>query len=336
MVNLLKLFIKSQQKCFREGQLIDGFTLIELLVAMILAFLVLTPLFGFMFNIVDTDRKEQAKGTSEQEIQSALNYIAQDLEQAVYIYDADGLDRTSTTDPSTSGIKNQIPPGSGAITGCQSAASLTCLPVLVFWKREPRPGIFSVTGFTTKNDAFVYSLVAYYLVTGNSTGETWSNAARIARFQIRDGTKNPNTPTNADGTPNYIETPHDGFKLFDLTLTGTSLKEKLNRWKKASSNYTEEAKTLVDFIDQSTLTPDCSSTSTNRTLCCPTNMVLSSTNSQPGFYACVNSTTNVAQVYIRGNALSRLGNTNTYSNNLPGYFPTAHLQVKGRGLLGFD
>jgi len=38
-----------------------------------------------MLNIMDSERKEQAKTTSEQELQSALDYIAGDLEQAVYI-----------------------------------------------------------------------------------------------------------------------------------------------------------------------------------------------------------------------------------------------------------
>ena len=34
---------------------------------------------------------------------------------------------------------------------------------------------------------FVYSLVAYYLIKDNNA--TWSNGARIARWQIRDGVK---------------------------------------------------------------------------------------------------------------------------------------------------
>jgi hypothetical protein len=46
-----------------------------LLVGLILAFLVITPLLGFMISIMTQDRQEQAKAASEQEIQSALNYI---------------------------------------------------------------------------------------------------------------------------------------------------------------------------------------------------------------------------------------------------------------------
>jgi len=83
---------KSHKELNQSG----GFTLTELLVAMLLVALVLTPLLTFMLNIMDSERKEQAKTTSEQELQSALDYIAGDLEQAVYIYDDDGLIRNNS------------------------------------------------------------------------------------------------------------------------------------------------------------------------------------------------------------------------------------------------
>lgn len=298
-----------------------GFTLIELLVGMILSSLVITPLFSFVINIMDTDRKEQAKSTSEQEIQSAIDYIAQDLGQAVYIYDADGLNNNSTDTPP--GIKNQIPPRV-EITGCGST-TLTCIPVLVFWKRELRQGVLP-----RGDDTFVYSLVAYYLIKGNNANETWSDTARIGRFQIRDGVRNPTTPTLTNGTPNYItdEAPSRGFQLFDLTLSGTTLKDKMNRWQKnTSENYTDTAFTLVDFIDQN---PNIIKVN------CPINTQQVPSTLVGGFYACVDSSTTSAQVYIRGNALARLGNNNTYNPNQPSYFPTASTQIKGRGLLGLN
>jgi type II secretory pathway pseudopilin PulG len=303
---------------------ISGFTLTELLVGMAMASLVITPLFSFALNIMESDRKEQAKATTEQEIQSALDYIAQDLEQAIYIYDADGLNNSSAD--SSSGIKDQIPPVSAA-SGCGSSTP-TCVPVLVFWKREHRPGVLPVSGSSLKDDAFVYSLVAYYLIKSNSS--TWSSAARIGRFEIKDGVRNPTSPTNSDGTPNFItnEPTSTGFQLFDLSVTGSSLKEKMNRWKKASGNYTTNVLTLIDYVDHSILTPQA----------CPTGMQrVPSTETLPGgFYTCVDSATTSAQVYIRGNALARLGNNSTFSTNQAAYFPSATIQVKGRGFLGVE
>jgi len=61
MINPLRFLFNNKLKASNLTQAPGGFTLIELLVAMILAALVITPLLGFMLNIMDTDRKEQAK-----------------------------------------------------------------------------------------------------------------------------------------------------------------------------------------------------------------------------------------------------------------------------------
>ena len=138
---MLKLLTKLLKKAPKQAN--SGFTLIELLVAMIIATLVITPLLGFMVNILNSDRIEQAKATSEAEIQAAIDYIAQDLEQAVYIYNATALNAISTADPNTSGIKDQIPPVATGVDGCGTATP-TCAPVLVFWKRETETNILPV------------------------------------------------------------------------------------------------------------------------------------------------------------------------------------------------
>ena len=302
----------------------SGFTLIELLVGMIIATLVITPLLTFLLNIMNTDRKEQAKATSEQEIQSAIDYIAQDLEQAVYIYDADALNNNSTTNTATSGIKDQIPPIASA-PGCESSTS-TCVPVLVFWKRELSQGIVPVSGSTTnKNDTFVYSLVAYYLIKGNNANEHWSDAARIGRFQIRDGVRNPANLSNIVGG-NYIEAPSNGFQPFNLSLTGVTLKDKMNRWQKTNQDYTEKILTLVDFIDKSP---------TGIAASCPTNTQQVPATLVGGFYACVDSSRTSAEIYIRGTALARI-NQSASCDSQPTYCPSASIQIKGRGLLGAD
>ncbi|MUL36950.1 hypothetical protein BWI75_11490 [Gloeocapsopsis sp. AAB1 = 1H9] len=294
-----------------------GFTLIELLVGIVLAGLVITPLMTFMLNILATQRQEEAKANTEQEIQSTINYITQDLRQAIYIYDADGLNNTSTD--ISPGIRNQIPPLTPA-PGCDTDAN--CTPVLVFWKREFKPEVFSQC--TSKsinclanprlNDTFVYSLVAYYLVENQADG-TNSTTARIARFQINDGVKDPRNSNS------YIEPPDDGFQFFNLRVPGATLKDKMNRWQKANQNYTNSVATLVDFIDTST------STKQN----CPDN-----TQQVPavasGFYACVDSINTTAQVHLRGNAIARIRNEAT-CDRTSGYCPSVSVQVQGRGLL---
>lgn len=321
MLNLLTKLLKKAPK-----QANSGFTLIELLVAMIIATLVITPLLGFMVNILNSDRIEQAKATSEGEIQAAIDYIAQDLEQAIYIYNVDGLEKASTADPP--GISNQIPPVvTPNSTICGDAAK--CIPVLVFWKREPVKDILPVSGSSDKDDTFVYSLVAYYLIKGNTESGNWSDTARIGRFQIKDGVIDPKDPTNpgTPPTPKYVTTnpPSEGYQGFDLTLPGSTLGDKMNRWTKTDVDYNNTVSTLIDYVDKGTTAPiqNCP-TNTQRV---PSNVTIT------GFYACVDSASTLAQVYIRGNALARTSNTNSYSVGNSAYFPTASVQVKGRGFL---
>jgi len=334
MIDTIRLLMSRQLKCSKLTQKTGGFTLFELLIAMVLAFLVVTPLLTFMVNITDNDRTEQAKATSEQEIQSAIDYISHDLQEAVYIYDAAGINL----------INNQLPIATGGV------------PVLVFWKRNfyrsavkvitpsnPSPTCPSATP-NSCNDAFVYSLVAYYLIKDNNS--TWSNTARIGRFEIHDGVKDPN---DATGT-SYLPDPYSqdkGFKLFDLTLSGT-LQNKMNAWTKDPSvSYTASILPLVDYIDQTpstaTLPPpppvNCTSTTSpdSQLVSAPSSPTTTPPNGIYSFYACVDSSRTLAQVYIRGNALARIKTLPTvpiYDPSKASYFPTAIIQIKGRGLLG--
>ncbi|WP_335084910.1 hormogonium polysaccharide secretion pseudopilin HpsC [Nostoc sp.] len=331
---LLRFLLSIQLKHSKFVQQVNGFTLIELLIGLLLAFLVITPLLGFMINILSTDQKEQAKANSEQEIQSAIDYIGRDLQQAVYIYDGTALTTNSNTTAASSGIQNQIPPVKKAGFCDSSSTTVTCKPVLVFWKRKFISSVITPSSTTTsKDDTFVYSLVAYYLIKdiSTSTSTTWSKAARIARFEISDGvlatSGSPNCNTTDYPNDSYIDTSHcpdPGFQRFNLNLPGAvGINQQMNSWKTASSVYTQTPFVLVDFIDQTSI-------ATNPT--CPTGTL--SSGSFMGFYACVDVANTTAQVFLRGNALARLQNNNfDYSSNNQTYFPTASVRVQGRGYL---
>ena len=322
----LKLLI-HHQKTKKSGltkKKSAGFTLIELLVAMILASLILTPLLGFMINIMQTERREQAKSNTEQEINSALDFIARDLEQAVYIYDADGIDA----------IRNELPKIS-------SNDKRKYFPVLVFWKRqyiENAIGI-GVNSNTCErqpdrcDDTFSYSLIAYYLIKDDSDS-TWSQAARIGRFQISDGYGDSDNAKDA--------TKDSGFKLFDLTGTG-DLKTKMNKWESGTyTRNTPDILTLVDYIDQTQI-----NNNTNPApAACPTGMqqipkftgrgnsVATGDVRTASFHVCVDSINTAAEIYLRGTALARIENTPPdYSENAKTYFPQARIRVEGRGFV---
>lgn len=367
MTNKLQLIINNyfKTKRYHLAKKNSGFTLIELLVAMILAVLVITPLLGFMINILDTDRKEQAKVSSEQEVQTALDYIAQDLQQAIYIYDARGIAgyTDSVSDITVEGIKDKLP----------YSGDTDKVPVLVFWKRAFEKQAIDVTVDGTsqgQNDAFVYSLIVYYLIKGSSENDTWSNQFRIARFELKGGVRNMDDPFDSDEDINYIsgKEPDDGFTLFDLrnpAITGT-LEDKMNSWKKdetiTDSTYSSNnAAVLVDYIDSSQddsfTGVDCATvfdlsryTSTKQAdkresfkvpafedtyqYSDSSDLEVFNNNS---FYACVDVDTVSAKIFIRGNALARIDQrNNNYAESRQTYFPTASVLVKGRGLIGAD
>jgi len=313
MIDSLKWLLNIQRKRSRLTQVASGFTLVELLVAMMISTIVITTLLTFVTNMIDTERREQAKATTEQEVQAALDYIADDLQEAVYIYDADGINA----------IKSQLP----------NPGAKDRVPVLVFWKRLFLP---KDSQASFDRDYFVYSLVAYYLIKNNNSNDSiWSSATRIGRFEIKNGVRDPNNPNN------YLtgKTPDPGFKLFDLSLPG-NIKDKMNAWTKDKLiNYDlrkNKIETLVDYIDQSNgsgvPTPvDCKITTSLEAQQVPEN------DANPikiySFYACVDSSRNLAQVYLRGNALARINQDATYSNSQSAYFPLVNVQVQSWGTI---
>ncbi|MEH2382301.1 MAG: hormogonium polysaccharide secretion pseudopilin HpsC [Nostoc sp.] len=339
-MNILRWLLSTQLKPSQKQNKNSGFTLIELLVAMILTFLVITPLLGFMISVLTTDGQEQAKANSEQEIKAALDYITRDLQQALYIYDATGiacLSGTADTTTCPAASVNQLPSPTGGV------------PVLVFWKRELLSQAITITG-TQKDDAFVYSLVAYYLIKDTST--TWSNVARIARWEIKDGVTNTAATVTCDGflaTEKYLPCPDKGFKPFDLSQKGITLQAKMNTWT-GGGGYTQVPVVLVDFIDQTTIDQE-TPVVLPSAVTCPTTPTVpptdfkrvpaTATNLRRGFYACVNSVDpsnrSAVEVYLRGNAQARLiQNDETkvrYADTKSSYFPSANIKVQGSSFI---
>jgi hypothetical protein len=294
-----------------------------------MAFLVLTPLFGLMISIMNTDEKEQAKTTSEQELQTAIDFITRDLQQAVYIYDSQGVTNNYNTIAANSGIKDSLPTVAGGV------------PILVFWKQEVVSNVIPTTG--PNDDASVYSLVAYYLI--NSPSTIWSNTARIARWQIKDGVRSPSDTSGVTCNPSYNTSikfvdadncPSPGFKPFDLDM---------NQWQRSGS-FTNDPQVLVDFIDQTprdqtnvpNIIPSCAQDDNQSSV---TITPISST-TMTSFYACVSNyadptnqgqVISTAQIFIRGNALARIQTSNIdyEDNSQQTYFPTVSAIIQARG-----
>jgi hypothetical protein len=278
---------------------------------------------------MNTDEKEQAKTTSEQELQTAIDFITRDLQQAVYIYDFQGVTNNYNTIAANSGIKDSLPTVAGGV------------PILVFWKQEVVSNVIPTTG--PNDDASIYSLVAYYLI--NSPSTIWSNTARIARWQIRDGVRSPSDTSGVTCNSSYNTSirfvdadncPSPGFKPFDLDM---------NQWQRSGS-FTNDPQVLVDFIDQTprdqtnvpNITPSCAQDDNQPGV---TITPISST-TMTSFYACVSNyadptnqgqVISTAQIFIRGNALARIQTSNIdyKDKSQQTYFPTVSAIIQARG-----
>ena len=211
----------------------SGMTMIELLVGTIMAFLIITPILGFAVNILNDDRKEGVKAATEEELQSAVDYIAEDVSQALYIYNQSEVQDIQNN--------NQLPAGN---------------PVLVFWKRKILEDAVPVNVGTepidctplTCDDTYVLSLVAYYLVDGTN-GEIWCEPggnqcpSRVVRYEISDGLRDSNgdplpvAQTDSDQRPDDAYNPD--FTLQEPTVDVTT-----------GSNFPTNPPVLVNYIEE--------------------------------------------------------------------------------------
>ena len=335
MKDLLRLLIKirSNPNLPKLTKTTSGFTMIELLVGTIIAVLITIPLLSFVVDILNRDVWEQAKANSEQDIQGSLDYIKQDLTQALYIYNQAGI---------TQLLNNTPPPIPTDDT-----------PILVFWKRDVVEKATPATTATTYadcntdqsngcNDTFIMSLVAYYLVQENDPNSIWCQPSgtpcptRITRFEVKDGVRDPDnfaqyvcdTGGNCDSdNPSGRRQRDDGFNSnYDLS-DPTSLI--------AGAGNLPTPITLVNYLDQSTVNVpavvNCQTALGSATATLINETTISgAANPTNSFYACVDTNSNLARVYIRGNSLRRIQTDADYSSDKATYFPSGTVQVKGQ------
>ncbi|MEG4045004.1 hormogonium polysaccharide secretion pseudopilin HpsC [Microcoleus sp. Pol17_C1] len=361
MKNLLRLLLKSQHQRNRSelAQTEKGMTLVELLVGAIMAFLIITPMLGFVVDMLNTDRREQVKSNTEQDLQAAVDFIAQDLSQAIYIYDN-----------SANGV-----PGLVAGNFIPSAAATNGTPILVFWKRQQLKNSLPIVpgdtpsscaqntplkGAGACNDTYVLSLVAYYQVRGGPgiwcepSGGTCPT--RIVRYQIQDGLRDPTRSTDPIPANRYfadgdLKNP-DGqkrslaFNIGAPNVAGFDISKPTEKVTNPNVAW-DRADVLVNYIDHGTQpafigdecrtalgNPNTQTGITTSPLSEDTLKVTDRTTNINSFYACVDTQRNLARVTLRGNSLRRLQADADYNPNNPAYFPTASVQVQGLGARG--
>lgn len=320
MKNLFRLLYKTQLKrnAAQPDKINSGMTMLELLVGTIMAFLILTPMLSFVVDMLNTDRREQVKANTEQDVQAAASFIAQDLSQAVRIYNRSEI---------TTLLGNSPPPIS--VSGGST-------PILVFWKRQIIKDAVPVKGCTPDanndclDDTNVMSLVTYYVRQDDTWCPDGTDASkcpvRIERLEIKDGVKDPEDDTI------YLKDRDAGF------TTQLDIKNPGNL--KGGPGTMNLPQVLVNNLDHSPLASafdecqqalgkpkDADGNDINES-------VLKVAGDDAGFYACVDPSRTLAQVFIRGNALRRIQKEAIYDPNKTAFFPQASFQVQGLSSLG--
>lgn len=302
---LFKHKIRSSPAKFDQNYQVKGMTMIEILVGTVIAFIVITPLMGMVIGLLNDDQRESAKANTEEEIQSALDYIGEDVSQALHIYTKSDIDTT---------VKTFLPPD-GA-------------PVLVFWKRKIVEDAVPVDTTkqpkdctaTTCNDTYVLSLVSYHLLPETDKTSIWCQPSasdkpcpsRIVRYEISDGLKKS-----------------DGITYYTKTELGTQLESYAQENNKAynpnfslskpldnvtNKNNFPNSQVLVNYLEEFELDP--SSTNdlakltiqanamrrNDATACCPTGPNVCDPNKKP------NSPPYCPKSSVQLRGLSGLGN----------------------------
>ena len=203
------------------------------------------------------------------------------------------------------------------------------------------------------NDTYVLSLVAYYQFKETDLKSIWCQPeggicpTRIVRYEITDGIKNPDATSMADLY--YSETDTKETQQLDPAFN-TSFdftKPTLNVTEPTGLTNTKSGATkpqvLVNYIDHSpgpaVTGTECQTALGNpidqRTATAIGEATLKITdNSTNSFYACVDTSNNIARVTIRGNSLRRIQTDANFKTTSSAFFPITTVQVKGLSGLG--
>ena len=300
----------STSRCFR----LSGFTLLELLVAMVVSSIVVSGLLYLVVELLKTDRREMVLNQTQQDMQRALDYIGDDIREAVYIY--------STPSTVVGQLADIVPSSDG-------------VPILAFWRPEPvdtsvLPAACTSLGASTttifrqcevlKIRQSAYSLVVY-LQKPKDSNATWKGKSRIVRYKL-DKYSNLATLTS---TPGYRDPASEGVNFSTWSSLGTTAGSK---------------SVLVDFVDAPSdpagYTPSCSSLGTGYTIVPST-----AATANKSFYGCIRDpsagTANAASggnqdayLFLRGN-IDGAGGVGSLGRDSA--LPTLETRVLMRGVI---
>lgn len=320
----------------------QGFTLTELLVAILISSLVVVGLLTLVVDLLQNEQRDSARNETQREMQLTMDYIVQDMREAVYVYDGG---RFVTTPPDASRtfaippIQDYLPDFTG-----QDGA----VPVLAFWKPETIPyqsggatipfvQNYCATTFPNTNDPRqqectdlqisrrTYSLVVYYQTTRPSTAP-WRGRSRLIRYVLR---KYTNIATLAKDS-GYADPFYESSGIFRTwPLDSSGVRQQTTRPPNSST-----ATVLADFVD----TPVNPALAATPVGACPSADYVRTPNATNGsFYSCVRPAPGLDNqdviLFVRGSVWGKPGYPASRGDQVVGFLPALQTQVLLRGVL---
>lgn len=323
----------------------SGFTLTELLIVVIISGIIISGLLYLVVELLGSDQREASLSETQREMQQAMDYIATELREAVFVYTGQCIQGNAAVGQPEycPGLANYLP--TDVVTNS--------VPVVAFWKQQPLPtalrnrctsagaGVPIIGGrpvpCVTGNS---YSLVVYSLSSDNPNNR-WRGLNRITRYSLvefNDAGTARNTGYVNPGSFN------NDFASWPIYNNGQNMQAT-----QAGGRPVGTAVPLVDFVDNGAGAAFDVATTPG----CPAGYQITPTQAQlpagigRGLYACV-GTNGVAGavvpisgqnqdviLYLRGNALGRPGIINVGSDVglRDGLVPALETRVFARGVL---
>ncbi len=229
---------------------ISGFTLVELIISMAIASVVVSGLMSLVVQLLSTNQQESGQTQTQNDMQLALDYISNDLREAVYVYPGECLTDTGEGSKSATTVSPNYCPGVvNHIKDFGTDFNANSMPILAFWKLDtlPDPLLTSCDTATPSsgvpcNSGRTYTLVVYFLRRNLETEDPrWYGKARLLRYEL------PNYASNGTAIASYVspEQPGVGFRKWPWQLRGGVVSD-LQAGIKPNNDIPQ---VLVDFVD---------------------------------------------------------------------------------------
>jgi Tfp pilus assembly protein PilV len=322
-------------KIFRQKKM-AGISLTELLVTIVIGGIAITGLLAAMVELLQTDQYQAVREETQQEMQTALSFITEDLRESVYIYDG----TQTRSDGSPHYVYDYLPNFATAGT-----------PILAFWKAETlsssQLSILDNMDCTTlattpvnkqaecnnlKLKRRAYSLIVYLQST--ESDPKWPGKSRILRYELPQ--YNNSDFANLTWSTGFVDpSAFNNFPIWPYDQNNNKLQNTLPLLEESPPEV------LVDFLDAPnnsdsevvSQVPDCPADDPNTQENPDYLRLPAEETSNNSFFACVRNIGNYLGknqdiiLYLRGNAYGKGGNTDE------SYLSTLQTSITLRGVI---